>query len=135
MSSLKDFRGSDTTIYRPYSDAVPWELLLLGDADEDRVASYRDSDYMRIARHGEEVVGVYVIEALTVTRFALLNLAVEPAYRGKGLGAWLLGHAIGLSESQGAREIVVPETRQRRFFSRVGFVQDGTDLRLTLMPE
>jgi ribosomal protein S18 acetylase RimI-like enzyme len=135
MADLKDFRGQDATLFRPYSDEIPWELLLLGDPDEERVAGYVDTDYMRVAKDGDEVAGVYVVEAVTPTRYALLNLVVAPAYRRKGLGAWLLGHAIGLSESKGAREIIVPGVRPRTFFSRVGFAANGSDLLLTLTPE
>jgi GNAT superfamily N-acetyltransferase len=135
MTTQKAFQARDATIYRPYSDEIPWELLHLGDPDEERIASYADADYMRVAKFQDEVVGVYVVEAQTPLRFALRNLVVAPAYRGKGLGAWLLGHAIGLSESKGAREIEISRMRPRSLFTRVGFEVEGTGLLLTLMPE
>lgn len=135
MSRLDNFRARDATIYRPYRDEIPWELLLLADPDEDRVAGYAEADYMRVAKHGDEAAGAYVVEALTPTSFALRNIVVAPAYRNKGLGAWLLGHAIGLSESKGARQIVIPDTRPRALFSRVGFEIDGSALLLQLTPE
>ena len=135
MSGLEKFRVRDATIYRPYRDEIPWELLLLADPDEDRVAGYADADYMRVAKHGDDVAGAYVVETITPIRFSLRNLVVAPAYRKKGLGAWLLGHAIGLSESKGAREIVIPDTRPRTLFSRVGFQIDGSGLLLQLTPE
>jgi GNAT superfamily N-acetyltransferase len=135
MSGLEDFRARDATIYRPYRDEIPWDLLLLADPDEDRVAEYADADYMRVAKHGDAVAGVYVVEAIAPTCFSLRNLVVAPGYRGKGLGRWLLGHAIGLSESKGAREILIPDTRPRALFSRVGFQPDGSGLLLQLTPE
>ncbi len=135
MSSLKDFSARDATIYRPYTDEIPWELLQLGDPDEDSVASYADADYMRVAKFNNEVAGVYVVEAQTPLRFALRNLVVAPDFRGKGLAAWLLGHAIGLSESKGAREIVISRARPRGLFTRVGFELRDEGLLLTLMPE
>jgi len=135
MSERAGFRAQDASIYRPYPDEVPWELLLLGDPDEERVTGYLDTDYMRVAKDGETVAGAYVVEAESAIRYALRNLVVAPGYRRKGLGAWLLGHAIGLSESKGAREIVIHDTRPRSFFTRVGFVADGRDLLLRLEPE
>lgn len=135
MTSLRDFKARDATIYRPYSDEIPWDLLHLGDPDEARVAAYADADYMRVAKHNDEVAGVYVVEAQTALRFVLRNLVVAPAYRDKGLGAWLIGHAIGLSESKGAREIVISRARPRSLFTRVGFEVQDEGLLLTLTPE
>lgn len=135
VSAPAGFRGKDATIYRPYSDEVPWELLLSGDPDEERITSYLDTDFVRVAKHDGEVAGVYVVAAESATRFALRNLVVAPGWRRRGLGAWLLGHAIGLSESKGAREIVVRDVRPSTFFTRVGFRADGDDLLLTLLPE
>jgi GNAT superfamily N-acetyltransferase len=132
---LKAFRGRDADIYRPYRDEIPWELLALAEPDEARLMHYADADYLRVAKNGNDVAGAYVVEALAPTRFCLRLLVVEPGYRGKGLGAWLLGHAIGLSESKGGREIVVPDTRPRSLFTRVGFVPQDDHLLLTLTPE
>ena len=135
MIELKEFRGRDANIYRPYRDEIPWELLTLVESDEVRLMSYADADYMRVAKNGDDVAGAYVVESLTPTRFRLRLLVVAPGYRGKGLGAWLLGHAIGLSESKGAREILIPETRPRSLFTRVGFIPEDANLLLTLTPE
>ena len=135
MTSLADFKARDAQIYRPYTDEIPWDLLLLGDPDESSVESYADADYMRVAKHDDVVAGVYVVEVVTPLRYALRNLVVAPAYRRKGLAAWLLGHAIGLSESKGAREIVIPHARPRSLFTRVGFQAAEDGLLLTLMPE
>jgi GNAT superfamily N-acetyltransferase len=132
---LAGFEPRAVSFFRPYADEIPWELLALADPDDERGAAYADADFVRVAKLDGKVLGVYVIERQTPTRFALLNLAVEPSHRGCGLGSWLLGHAIGLAESKGAREIVVPARRSRGLFSRVGFVVAGEDLELELTPE
>ena len=75
------------------------------------------------------------MRSLSAIRFELCNLAVAPGLRGKGLGRWLLGHAIGLSETKGGREILVRRTPLRGLFRRTGFVADGEDLLLRLTPE
>jgi predicted N-acetyltransferase YhbS len=130
-----DFRPRDTHIFRPYPDEIPWELLSEGDPDEALSAADVDADFVRVARHAGQVVGAYVLQQQAATVFVLENLVVSRSYRSKGLGSWLLGHAIGLAETKGARHILVPGVRPRRLFTRVGFVQDGDGLRLDLTPE
>ena len=132
---MKDFKPRDASIYRPYPDEVPWELLSSADGDEDRVRGYADIDYMRVAKHRDQVVGVYVVQALEPTRYALKALVVTENYRRRRLGSWLLGHAIGLAESKGAREIEVPGAPLRGFFRRVGFEETSSGLLLVLTPE
>ena len=142
-SAPGDFRPQDVQIFRPYPDEIPWELLRLADADEEPVFDYVDADYMRVAKHHDEPVGVYVVRALGPTVFELCNLSVAMPFRRKGLGRWLLGHAIGISESKGAREILVRGAPLRGLFERTGFVQrpaaPGTgrspELLLVLTPE
>lgn len=135
MTGAQDLRPQDTDIFRPYPDEVPWELLSLADPDEDRVAGYVDADYMRVAKYRGDAVGVYVVRPLSPTRYELCNLAVAPPIRGKGLGRWLLGHAIGLCETKGGREILIRSAGLRGLFERAGFVAHGDDLLLTLTPE
>lgn len=137
MSGHADFRPQDVNLYRPYPDEVPWDLLLLSDPDEERVHGYMDADYIRVAKYEGEAVGVYVVEPETPTVYELKNLAVHPDWRGRGLGRWLLGHAIGIAESKGGREILVrqPPGSARGLFERLGFVAEGRDYRLVLMPE
>jgi GNAT superfamily N-acetyltransferase len=125
----------DTHIYRPYRDEIPWELLLVADPDEERVNGYAYGEFMRVAKIDDKVVGVYVIQAVTPTRYQLRNLAVSEGYRRKGLGGWLLGHAIGIAETKGAREIYVADVPLRGLFKKIGFAANVRDLLLTLTPE
>lgn len=132
---MKTFEPRAVDIFRPYPDEIPWQLLLQADADEHRVRQYADPDWTRIAKFDGDVVGVYVVRANTPLEYQILNLAVAAPYRGKGLGSWLLGHAIGISESKGAREIVTMGFAQTSLFARVGFEPAGEQARLTLTPE
>ncbi len=137
MAEVSGFRPQDVEIYRPYPDEIPWELLALTEPDEDRLLDNADADFMRVAKHEGEAVGAYVIHPETPTVYVLGNLVVDPAWRRRGLGRWLLGHAIGISESKGAREILIRRAPQsaRGLFERIGFQADGAELRLVLMPE
>ena len=132
-----DFRPQDVEIYRPYADEIPWELLSLTEQDEADLLDSVDADFIRVAKYQDQAIAAYVIDPESPTLYVLKNLAVDPGWRRRGLGRWLLGHAIGISESKGAREILVRQApRQARgLFERVGFQAEGDDLRLVLMPE
>ncbi len=139
---MSGFSARDAKIYRPYTDEVPWDLLEAAGGEENALREVLALNLLRVAKYDDQVVGGYGIRPLTPTRFELVTLTVAEAYRRKGLGRWLLGHAIGLAESRGAREIVVraqkhqPHDRARSsFLAGVGFSTDGSDLLLTLMPE
>ena len=129
---MSEFKPRDVRIFQPYSDEIPWELLRQGKSADPE---YSDDARMRVAKLEGEVIGVYVVEPVNALCFQLLELVVAPSHRGHGLGRWLLGHAIGLAESKGAREIVVRGQPRRRFFAGVGFEEHGADLKLTLTPE
>ncbi len=129
------FKVREAEIYKPYPDEVPWELLLEGDPDETRIGGYLDQELIRVAKFRGEVIAVYVVKRLSRTQFQLANIAVAQGFRGKGLGHWLLSHAIGLAETKGAREIVVSGARSQSFFEKHGFERNGENLLLSLTPE
>jgi GNAT superfamily N-acetyltransferase len=136
-------RPRDVHIFRPYPDEVPWDLLTSApqadvespEALEAALAAVLELNLVRVARYGERVVGAYGIRPLAATRFELVVLVVAEGYRRQGLGRWLLGHALGLAESKGAREVLMRGQDYRRFLERTGFVPRGGDLLLTLSPE
>ena len=113
------FTPRDVGIYRPYPDETPWPGANL--------------DWTRVAKLDGTVVGAYELKRLADTAFLISALCVVPDCRGRGLGAWLLGHAIGTAESQGARHIEAPLPNP--FYERHGFRVQGGRLMLTLTPE
>ena len=128
-------RPQDLRMFKPYADEVPWDLLAGGGVDAEALAVVLELDLFRIAKLEGRVVGAYGIRPLTRTRYELVSLAVDAAHRGKGFGRWLLGHAIGLAESRGAREVLVCNRAQTPFLRRFGFAPDGAHLLLELVPE
>ncbi len=112
-------------MFRPYPEEIPWALLLDADPSRSRVESYLSDELTRIAKLADEVIGVYALARLEPVRFELMNICVHPAYRGAGLGHRLLGHAIGLAESKGARVIDVGTGNSSfdalAFYQRAGF--------------
>lgn len=131
----RTFSARDATIYRPYPDEIPWELLLEADPDERRVMAYTDPDLIRVAKYEGVAIGAYVIRPQSDIRTELCTLVVARPYRHAGLGRWLLGHAIGLTETSGGREIFVAGVPLRGLFARAGFVEVDGGLLFTLTPE
>jgi GNAT superfamily N-acetyltransferase len=132
---VSTWRLRDVRVFRPYPDEVPWELLAQSGADEDTLAAVLELDLVRVAKYRGRVLGAYGIRPLTSIRFELVALAVAPSHRRRGLGRWLLGHAVGLAESRGAREVLVRGQRHQRLLGAIGFEPDGPDLLLGLTPE
>ena len=122
---MNDFDPRDARILRPYPEELPWDLLLDADPSRARVERYLSDALTRIAKRDDDVIGVYALQRIDATTFELMNIAVAEAYQGTGLGRRLLGHAIGLAESQGARVIDVGTGNSSfgalRFYQRAGF--------------
>ncbi len=113
------FTPRDVGIYRPFPDEMPWPGA--------------DADWTRVAKLDGAVIGAYEIKREAATAFVIVALQVAQHCRGRGLGGWLLGHAIGTAESQGARHM---EARPpSAFYERHGFAQHNGRLTLTLTPE
>ena len=116
---MVNFTPRSVGIHRPLPGEAPWP-----DADPDGA---------RVAKLDGAIVGAYQIERLAPTAFVIVALCVVEDCRGRGLGGWLLGHAIGTAESQGARRI---EARPpHAFYVRHGFAWHGGRFVLVLTPE
>jgi ribosomal protein S18 acetylase RimI-like enzyme len=128
---VKTFDPRDARILRPYPEELPWRLLLDADPSRARIERYLSDALTRIAKRDDDVIGVYALQQRDGTTFELMNIAVAEAYQGTGLGRRLLGHAIGLAESQGARVIDVGTGNSSfdalRFYQRAGFRVVGVE--------
>ena len=118
------FSCRQVKIYQPFADAVPTCLVGAG----------ADLEFVRIAKWQGQVIGGYRMTRLAPLHFGILALAVYEGYRGCGVGRWLLGHAIGIAESKGARIVDAPVARTS-LFRAVGFEPCADGCRLQLAPE
>ena len=75
-------------------------------------------------------VGYFSLEIKNGGVCELNNLAVLPAFRHRGIGAYLLHHAISEAKSRGCTKmpigIVEENVRLRRWYEQYGFVHTGT---------
>lgn len=118
MRRTFDYR--DLGMFEPFPGELPVDLVGAGDPEA-----------VRVAKLDGAVVGAYRLRRLAATRFLLAALGVRPAYRGRGAGRWLLGHALGVAESKGGRCVLACAAgcrQARQFLQRGGFVVvEGTD--------
>ena len=112
------FNPRDTHISRPLHSQTPWP-----DADPN---------WTRVSKLESIVIGAYEIRRVAPTHFRMIRIWVADPYRRNGLGTWLLGHAIGLAESKGAREI---DAAPHQFYLSHEFEPNAGTLRLRLQPE
>ena len=114
------------SIFRPRPEEMATDLLPEGQANPE---------WMRVAKLDGKLVGAYAMRPAGDLEFELLGIAVAESHRGQGLGSWLLGHALGICEMKGARQIVLSAPASTSLFARFGFKPDGDALRLRLRPE
>lgn len=120
-----DYR--DLRIFEPFAAEMPADLV--GDGDRPTV---------RVAKLGQVVVGAYRLRPESALRFTLAALGVYAPYRGRGVGRWLLGHALGVAESKGGRSVVASGANPPdllRFLAHAGFVAEGDAFVFHMTPE
>jgi amino-acid N-acetyltransferase len=75
------------------------------------------------SQHDRRIVGVVGLE-LCCDEYALLrSTAVDPDWRGTGLGRRLVNHVIADAESRGIRALYLLTTTAERYFPSFGFVK------------
>ncbi len=125
----------EVEVFRPYSNEVPEDLLWAENFSAATVERWLAAEMIRIAKRDDTMLGVYAMDRGDGLSYLLHGIVVAPAWRKQGLGRWLVGHAIGVAESKGARQVRISELHGRRFFGLIGFVPDGEGLRFDLIPE
>ena len=96
------------------------ELLTANKLPLDGVASALDC--FVVAEHDERIVGVAGIEHCGAGEYALLrSVAVDDAWKGRGLGRALVMRAIGDAEARGAKALYLLTTTAESYFPSFGF--------------
>lgn len=103
------------------ADEVPNHLLLLADENQELIDAYLSaSDVYRLTIEGW-VVGICLLQV----KGEIMNIAVEPAYQGRGLGRALLNHISEVARQQGLARLVIKtgnsSIRQIQLYQQQGF--------------
>ncbi len=116
------FQLREIEVFRPYGNEVPEDLLWSLGFAQDVIDRWLAADLVRVAKLGEQVMGLYAMDIGDGITYRLHGVAVAKHARKQGLGRWLVGHAIGVTESKGGRHVHFPCAKAGRFFAAIGFV-------------
>ena len=119
------FSYRDVRIFPPFPDEVPQQIVDAGGAVDD----------VRVAKLDGTVIGAYWLTCALGERFEIKALGVCERCRGRGVGRWLLRHAIGIAEVRGGRVIEVSCQAPAAFLQDSGFSCEDGVFRLRLTPE
>ena len=98
-------------------------LLIASGLPTAGVAEALTSFVVAESEQDKRIVGVVGLE-LCCDEYALLrSAAVEPAWRGAGLGRRLVTHAIADAESRGIKALYLLTTTAERYFPSFGFAK------------
>ncbi len=122
-------------IFKPYVNEFPEHLLTEAGAGDEVVERWQEAELLRIAKHGERILGMYAMYRVDSQNFHLLGVVVDFPQRHQGLGRWLTGHAIGVAESKGGRHLYLPPTGSSRCFSHMGFQRRGDGFYFDMIQE
>lgn len=105
-------------------DAVPLALLLEADPEEGHVRTYLLRSQCLVARVDGRVAGVALVLPRSAEVHELMNIAVEPVCRGRGVGTALLKWVITEVREAGAHRLEVGTGTfgpQLAWYQRAGF--------------
>jgi len=122
-------------VFKPYSNEAPEALLMNEGFTDAQIDIWLDSDLLRVAKRGEEVLGLYAMNIADGETYQLLGIVIAPNARKQRVGRWLVGHALGVAESKGGRHVMFAHQRSGRFFTAIGFVTVDGGQRFDILPE
>jgi len=112
-------------------EAPPMELLLLADPSRRLVEAYLQRGVGFVADIGGKVIGVYVLLPTRPDTAELVNVAVDEAHQGTGVGKQLVMHAIDQARRLGYRTLEVgtgnSSVGQLALYQKCGFRMTSID--------
>ena len=121
--TIRRARTADVRAVRRLVDCYSRDRILL---DKPTVTLYEDVQEFWVAERDEdaEVIGCGALHVMWEDLAEVRTLAVDPAYRGHGIGARLLEKLLQTARWLGVRRIFCL-TFEVEFFSKHGFVEIG----------
>lgn len=109
----------------------PMDLLLLADPSVRLVRDYLQRGQCYVAILENSIVGVYVLIPTRPDTIELVNVAVDEAHHGKGIGKKLVLHSIDVAKSLGYKTIEVgtgnSSVGQLALYQKCGFRMNWID--------
>jgi len=120
QSSMKDSHFAGLTIGRARQEELPTILALLDKCELPKEGLSPHLPTTLVARNGERIVGSSALE-LYQDCALLRSVAVEPSFRGRGLGLRLTREALELAKRHHLTNVYLLTETAAMFFSKVGF--------------
>ncbi|GGA10354.1 N-acetyltransferase [Paenibacillus marchantiophytorum] len=114
-----------------HDESPPMELLLLADPSLHIVKGYLQRGQIFVADMDSMVIAVYVILPTRPETLELVNIAVDERHQGKGIGKWMVLHALEQAKLQGYATVEVGTGNsgvgQLALYQKCGFRIVGVD--------
>ncbi|MFJ5767461.1 GNAT family N-acetyltransferase [Lysinibacillus sp. NPDC093210] len=128
----KDFVRYHTSIEKVQGDRESYmPYLLLADESEVAVRQYMNDGDLYAIKCGEKLAGVALLIAQSDTTVELKNIAVVPAFQGKGIGKEVLNKIYAVCEAQGFKNILVGTANSSidniAFYQKSGFRMEAIE--------
>ncbi|MFS0722300.1 GNAT family N-acetyltransferase [Paenibacillus sp. 1P07SE] len=112
-------------------ERMPMDLLLLADPSEKLVRDYTCRGSCYVAADEHTIIGVYVLLPTRPDTVELVNVAVDEAHQGQGIGKRLVQHAVERARESGYATIEVGTGNsgmlQLALYQKCGFRMVGID--------
>lgn len=89
------------------NDRVPYDLLLTADPSADNIDGYLKRGECYVAVLDDRIVGAYVLLQTRPKTMEIMNIAVDAAYQGKGIGRLLVQNAMDMAKVYGAETLEI----------------------------
>ena len=87
-------------------DQIPHHLLLLADENQQFIDAYLPLSQVYLLKVDAQIQGICLLQVNGETG-EIMNIAVDPACQGRGLGKALLHHVFGVARAQGLGQLVI----------------------------
>lgn len=112
-------------------EAIPWPLLELADPSLEKVKAYVESGDLYVALINNHIVGEYVLMLTSEKAAEIMNVAVDPAWQGKGIGKRLVLDAIERAKDKGVVRVEIgtgnSSIGQIELYKKCGFTITGIE--------
>ena len=123
----------DFEVYPPFRDELPLDLYGPPHLNIECRPATPAAEFIRIAKNQQKIFGIYELDRSDKGVFVIRSLIVDQANRRNGIGRWLLGHAIGVAESKGGRQLLLRSQLSKAFFFKFDFYEEETNLKYDLI--
>jgi ribosomal protein S18 acetylase RimI-like enzyme len=108
-----------------------FDLLLMADLSEESISDYIGRATSYVARWNRKIVGQYLLLHTRPFTAEVINIAVLPFYRRKGVGTALLHYAIQTARKEGYKILEMGVAEEDKwlieFYEKFGFVRHAVE--------